>query len=1276
LPLEQEFTLTPKIVSQLQFFEVDPDDSSAPLLVNGERVSKEIEVVQQQKVLRFDETGVFQDEQVEQRLRQLASESDLFARDIDLFIDFNNGVGGAFTGETASVGARMIISTDGGATFAELNNGDIIAQSVPALGQNQVIPLTLDEDTVLGYRLFVGSGSIEVEEDFIIEFDETDSVYVETIDTVTSPISETPFLDDLTTLNLVYDDDQTFVDVVNKAVPIVTNRTGLEFDLSLLLSGLAAAAHFEAGVDVGPLTLSAGLGFEIGPLFEEEFELLNVEIVDLFNDSFSLSQAQTTASFVLGDAPTAIDFGDAIVGTSGDDTALNGTAGDDVIIGLAGNDTINAGAGDDLIQPGEGYAAVHGGDGYDTLSFEDLEGVLLEGVLLGSGQKRGAEYGIVKNSDFNAEIAASSTGYDLTVPDMAIEHVRMSEHNDTVPELIETLGGNDRIQLGYGQGLVGLGKAITVDAGDGDDRFEFAYDVSETPWPAGWTFEGGAGRDKLEAIGFDVDLTAGVTSNGITLSGIEDVTLTGDGTLRGDEKNNVLTANGASTLLGEGGNDTLRGGGFEDNLLIGGAGADDLNGASGSFAFDTASYATADTSVFIDLDIDGTRFGRGYRGDAQGDTLTEIEQVIGSDYEDILIAGTPDYTLDGGDGDDRLLALGGNDILRGGDGDDLLAQGAVADEFGGTFNTTYDGGEGFDIVGVDVSDKFLETGTHTGKALYTFTTGYFGANTSTKTRDVTIYHKYDRSAHVELALDEAGDGTISYVEDDATARVIATWMTGTASYSSYNPFGPYAERTVSFSDNISDQLLPHLLSDSVDYSYGSVGSGANGSGRITSVGSVGAAAGIGTYGTETVIGIEGLIGSKGDDLIVGNSSDNAFFGDGGADLLAGGGGNDRFGFGEAQSITDNFTFPGSGPTGGSAPVTSESDLVTRLKFLNPDAAIAELGSNSSSGSFVTGGDNARAPVGKINVSFTNAPEFVDIGSFLWGGAGIDTLDMRHDRGLSFFPDTSDNYARVKLEVALSGTVPINNFTNETVFYGWAEWFNGAGARQSFATTYGIENVIGSENDDEISGDRRANVIEGLGGSDTLDGGDAYDLPGTTIIDTLSYALADESIVLNLRGDGTDGWIVDNARADKTGAGDANGDYATGFEAFIGSDHDDTAIFEGIAASDGAGGYDPTNAEYAASIDLGQGNDHLEIEGLGAVTAELGDGDDIAEIRNVGHSINGGAGVDVITVLDGQELSLEGLSAAQRTTTIDGGDDVDTVVFTGRTSHRTARSRPA
>jgi Ca2+-binding RTX toxin-like protein len=145
-------------------------------------------------------------------------------------------------------------------------------------------------------------------------------------------------------------------------------------------------------------------------------------------------------------------------------------------------------------------------------------------------------------------------------------------------------------------------------------------------------------------------------------------------------------------VAGETGNDVVRGGEGDDRLwgnegadiLIGGTGADILSGGAG---VDTADYSASRGGVTVDMRY-GTATGIG--GDAEGDTLFMIENLIGSDYNDNLTATNADAQLTGRAGDDVLLGNGGddrldggagNDTLTGSDGGDVLTGGSGADTF-------------------------------------------------------------------------------------------------------------------------------------------------------------------------------------------------------------------------------------------------------------------------------------------------------------------------------------------------------------------------------------------------------------------------------------------------------------------------------------------------------------------------------------------------------------------------------------------------------------------
>jgi len=173
---------------------------------------------------------------------------------------------------------------------------------------------------------------------------------------------------------------------------------------------------------------------------------------------------------------------------------------------------------------------------------------------------------------------------------------------------------------------------------------------------------------------------------------------------------NPETLNGTSgddTLKGVGGDDSLNGNAGNDTLK-GGAGADRLDGGTG---IDIASYAFSTAAVGINLSA-----GRGFGGEAEGDTLVSIENVVGSSFNDSLIGNAGNNELYGQDGDDVLLGDEGDDYLSGGGGHDLLIGGPGTDTLdGGSGDDTLKGGGGADVLtGGDGNDTASYFGLTTG----------------------------------------------------------------------------------------------------------------------------------------------------------------------------------------------------------------------------------------------------------------------------------------------------------------------------------------------------------------------------------------------------------------------------------------------------------------------------------------------------------------------------------------------------------------------------------
>ncbi len=59
-------------------------------------------------------------------------------------------------------------------------------------------------------------------------------------------------------------------------------------------------------------------------------------------------------------------------------------------------------------------------------------------------------------------------------------------------------------------------------------------------------------------------------------------------------------------------------------------------------------------------------------GEASGDWIANVENIVGSAYADILYGNSSNNTIDSGAGDDVIYATGGTDTIIGGAGNDVV----------------------------------------------------------------------------------------------------------------------------------------------------------------------------------------------------------------------------------------------------------------------------------------------------------------------------------------------------------------------------------------------------------------------------------------------------------------------------------------------------------------------------------------------------------------------------------------------------------------------------
>jgi Ca2+-binding RTX toxin-like protein len=414
-------------------------------------------------------------------------------------------------------------------------------------------------------------------------------------------------------------------------------------------------------------------------------------------------------------------------------------------------------------------------------------------------------------------------------------------YTDAEGDQIDGANGNDNLIFGYGgrDSINGGAGNDTIIGGPGQD-----------------TIDGGSGIDTADystsASAVTVNLTTGTgtggDAQGDVLSNIEN--------LNGSNYNDSLTGDaGANLLMGNDGNDTLRGGGGDDTL-IGGAGADVLDGGTG---IDTASYAISGAAVTVNLTT-----GTGTGGDAQGDTLTAIENVIGSSYNDSLTGDGNANVLSGGGGNDTLSGGAGNDLLNGGIGNDSL--------LGGDGNDTLIGGEGADVLNGGNGTDLADYSASVSGVTVNLTTGT-GAGGDAQGDTLTGIENLAGSAQNDSLT---GDGNANVLSGGAGSDTLS----GGAGNDTL--FGGDGNDTL-IGGTGADVLDGGAGIDTADYSSSTAGVTVN---LITGTGTGGDAQG------DTLTSIENLTGSGQNDILTGDGNANVLSGGAGNDVLSGGAGND------------------------------------------------------------------------------------------------------------------------------------------------------------------------------------------------------------------------------------------------------------------------------------------------------------------------------------------------------------------------------------------------
>jgi Ca2+-binding RTX toxin-like protein len=698
---------------------------------------------------------------------------------------------------------------------------------------------------------------------------------------------------------------------------------------------------------------------------------------------------------LIGSATKGIgnSLANVIFGNEGDND-INGSDGNDTLIGGGGNDTLTGGSGND---------AMNGGLGNDTYFVDSANDIVTESSAL------------LMEIDKVASTVTWTLGNN-------VENLKLSGNSaidGSGNTLSNTLVGNDAANH-----LYGLGGDDTFTGGAGND-----------------TIDGGSGIDTMRYDSYATSVTVslntgylGGTGNSIpegldTLNNIEVVVGSG----QNDSIRDGSYYRGSDNLFdGGAGNDSLDGGDGNDTL-IGGAGNDTLFGGIDVYTadIDLADYSAA--TAAISGNIAGAIIGAG----TGTDTLSSIEWLIATKFNDSIVGSTGNDRLDGGAGNDTLTGGDGNDSLEGGVGTDSMT--------GGAGNDTYYVDVGSDVIieiavgGTDtvvsqvsnVLDTQLENLVLTGTANLN-ATGNASANI------------LNGNAGDNLLIGLAGNDTILGFDGNDTIR-------GGLGADSLD--GGNGTNTLDFSD---------------------VGSGITGSFGAYSGYTLKSGAGDTIHANS----FTNVIGSGFADSLTGDFYDNSMSGGAGNDTLLGGSGDDTLVGGDGNdSIDGGYGFD----------ITSFSSSATAINFdLSAGTAIGQ------GADIIINVEGAIGSAGADTLGWTSLATNANTSLYLDGGAGNDTLTGSNYNDILVGGTGNDSM--------IGGTGNDTYYVDSAADIvvdsgGYSDTISSS--INIPALLADIENLIltgtaitgtGNSSSNRISGNDMANVLSGGLGSDTLSGG--------------------------------------------------------------------------------------------------------------------------------------------------------------------------------------------
>ncbi|EXB49421.1 hemolysin-type calcium-binding repeat family protein [Acinetobacter baumannii 146457] len=395
--------------------------------------------------------------------------------------------------------------------------------------------------------------------------------------------------------------------------------------------------------------------------------------------------------------------GNDYIATNNNDNYVDGGDGNNWIDTGGGNDYVVGGGDDDIILTGYGDDTIYGGMG-DDLIFTTVGHSNLNPYFFNDNLKNG-----YSTSNYSSD-------YDIDFK------YKKTLHEETQSYSFY-LNGSATIMPNIETYIIIEGKKIDlfsaffldqdIRSGEENDQ-DIAY--------------GGQGLDFIIGSGSVDRLYGGEDDDHLYGRG-------GDDYVYGEQGEDIIYGGAGRDYLSGGDNSDRLVGGYEADIIFGGQGDDVITGDLQNLYGTSAPPESADPTRYGDDLIYGGLGQDVIWGNGGNDILyggDDKDQILGGDGDDFLFGGNGNDSLVGGANNDILFGDENDDSLKGEDGDDILYGGNGNDIFlfGGANNDIIYGGEGKDALFGEAGDDILFGGAGNdklvggqGSDLYVFSVG-------------------------------------------------------------------------------------------------------------------------------------------------------------------------------------------------------------------------------------------------------------------------------------------------------------------------------------------------------------------------------------------------------------------------------------------------------------------------------------------------------------------------------------------------------------------------